>query len=425
MRRGVREWLVLAGTLVVVFGGLSLFGLMSPDHALRGTYLLGVAMTVAIYALLALGLSVEMGYAGLLNFGHVAFMGLGAYGAAVFVLKQRDAVVPALQGAQPWAFAVIALIALCLGFLVYALALQVAQRFAKRRRVAIGIAAALGLAAAIYAGATMYPLGPRGALNATVFLGVLIGIAASTLAGLVVGLAGLRLREDYLAIATLGFSQVVFLLTLNEADITNGSQGIQSVPRPIFDWATHTQWMKDLAKHWNVLPTGLANAAMGILCVAIAFVLLETLARAPWGRVLKAIREDEDVAASLGKNALLYKLQALMIGSALAAVAGILFIWNVASVVPEDFLAIVTFYSFAILVLGGVGNHKGAIVGAILIWGIFELAGNLTSLPFFTQHHIAFAGPPQAILVGLVLILVVMLRPQGLVGSKEEMSLGK
>jgi ABC-type branched-subunit amino acid transport system permease subunit len=93
--------------------------------------------------------------------------------------------------------------------------------------------------------------------------------------------------------------------------------------------------------------------------------------------------------------------------------------------VPDNFLAIVTFYSFAILVLGGVGNHKGAILGAVVIWTLFEVGNNLTNLPFFRAHGIQFAGPPQNILVGLVLVLVVMLRPQGVVGSKEEMALGK
>ncbi|MEA3201708.1 MAG: neutral amino acid transport system permease protein [Thermoplasmata archaeon] len=431
MKRGLREWLLLGGTFLLVLAILAAFGFTGPGvHKLRATYLATVLFTIAIYALLALGLSVEMGYAGLLNFGHVAFMGIGAYGLAVFVHKNAAAMKPALTGSQPWGLALVALMALALGFLVYVLALLLAQRVKPLARLAAWIAAGLGALAALGAAYAMFPLGDVGAANALVFLGVLVGVVGAALAGLLMGFAGLRLREDYLAIATLGFAQVVFLVALNEEPLTGGSLGIQAIHNPVIDAVRSSPWLQALAERIDSaspipLANALGNALFSLLLVAVCFALLETLARSPWGRVLKAIREDEEVAASLGKNVLLYKLQALMIGSALAAAAGILFIWNAGAVVPEDFLALVTFYTFAILVLGGVGNHKGALIGALVIWGIFELASNVSSLDFFKQHGIQFAGPPQSMFVGLVLILVVMLRPQGVVGKKEEMSLGK
>lgn len=425
MRRNLREWLLLAGTLLVGFLALAAFGWTSPAHDLRGTYLLGVAVIVSVYALLALGLSMEMGYAGLLNFGHVAFMGLGAYAMAVFTIKNRGQIAPALEGAQPWAFVVLGLMGLALAFVVYVLALALLQKLRAPRRAAVLGALAVALAAGAFVAIKAYPLGPRESVNAVLFLGILLGVALASIAGLLVGFVGLRLREDYLAIATLGFAEVMRLVAINEEQVTNGTQGIQSIPVPLADWALRTPWFRDLARAWDVQPVTLVTALVAVVAVVIAFVVLEILARSPWGRVLKAIREDEEVASSLGKNVLLYKLQALMLGSGLAALAGIVFTFYVASVVPENFLSIVTFYSFAILVLGGVGNHKGAIIGAAIIWGIFEFANNLTSLEFFRDRGIQFAGPPQAILIGLVLILVVVLRPQGLVGSKEEMALGK
>src|SRR5581483_1831046 len=425
IKRPLREWLLLAATLLVGFLILASFGWTSDEGTLRGTYLLGVAIIVSVYALLALGLSVEMGYAGLLNFGHVAFMGLGAYTMAVFTIKNKAQIAPALVGDQPWAFVTLALLGFVVAFLVSLLALGLLEKLRAPRRVAILGALGLAIILGALAAWSPYPMGARESTNMVLFLGMLLAIVVAAVAGLLVGFIGLRLREDYLAIATLGFAEVVRLVTINEEDLTNGTQGIQSIPTPLANWAVSTPWVQDLAAKWNVLAVPLVTAGAAVIAVIVAFVILETLARSPWGRVLKAIREDEEVAAALGKNVLLYKLEALMIGSALAAVAGILFSLYVASGVPDYFLSIVTFYSFAILVLGGVGNHKGAIIGAILIWTIFELGNNLTSLQFFKDHHLDFAGPPQTILVGLVLILVVMLRPQGIVGSKEEMSFGK
>ncbi|HWH08871.1 MAG TPA: branched-chain amino acid ABC transporter permease, partial [Candidatus Thermoplasmatota archaeon] len=127
-------------------------------------------------------------------------------------------------------------------------------------------------------------------------------------------------------------------------------------------------------------------------------------------------------AAALGKNVALYKLQALMLGSAVAALAGVLLAWHSSNVFPDDFAPIVTFYAFIVLVLGGVGNHKGAILGSVLFWGILQAAGSLT---FLQRYGIEFAGPLEVIFIGVVLILVMMFRPQGAVGSKEEMVLGK
>ncbi|HVM45656.1 MAG TPA: branched-chain amino acid ABC transporter permease, partial [Candidatus Thermoplasmatota archaeon] len=158
---------------------------------------------------------------------------------------------------------------------------------------------------------------------------------------------------------------------------------------------------------------------VGWILVALSCLLIWLLMRSPWGRVLKAIREDDAVAASLGKNVTLYKLQALMIGAGIAALAGILAAWNVNSVFPEHFLVVVTFFAFIILVMGGIGNHKGAVLGAVILWGIFSLADSLTGLAFIK------AGPIQNILIGLVLILVMMLRPYGAIGRKEELVLGK
>ena len=423
-RRARRDWLLVAVTVGVVYVLLAQF--FGADAASPGRYLVGLTITIAVYALLSLGLNLEMGQAGLFNFGHVAFMGIGAYAAVIFSKRTEEALAPALEGSGPGAFAFAVLVASLGGLLVY-LPLGLVTRRVRRLSARAGILAALVpalLVAALVLWAVL-PLSPRDAKNAVAVLGVLLGVAVSALGGLLLGLAALRLREDYLAIVTLGTSQILLLVALNEEWLTQGSQGILAIQIPLADWARGTQWWRDLARDWELLPIPLAYAAVGVLAVLLAYVVLETLARSPWGRVLKAIREDEEVASSLGKDVLWYKLQALMIGSGLAALAGILFVWSVSSIVPTHFLAVVTFIVFAMLVLGGIGNHRGAILGAVVIWGIFELGGSLNNLALFREHGINWAGPLQNIFVGLVLILVVMFRPQGAVGNKEELSLGK
>lgn len=425
MQRDRTESLVTLGVLVGVLALLASFSFFQSGKV-AGNYLVGVALTIAIYAIFSLGLSLEMGHTGLPNFGHVAFMGIGAYTVAILTYKAGGRIAPALEGWSMWGGLVAILVVLVAALLVYVPILMLAQRRrAWSPRTRLLVAAVPAALAGIAAGARTFPMSEHAAQNAVVFLGILLGVSLAALAGLILGVAGLRLREDYLAIVTLGAAEILRRFALNEEWLTEGSQGIQRLHRPVTDWARETQWWRDLARSMDLLPAQLANLAVAILVVIMAYFLLHALARSPWGRVLRAIREDEEATAALGKNVLLYKLESLMIGSALAAAAGILFIWNLASVVPEHFLSVITFYAVAILVLGGMGNHRGAILGAILIWGVFEFAGNLSNLPWFRARDIVFAGPPQQIFVGLVIILVVMFRPQGAIGNKEELSYGK
>ncbi|HUR68152.1 MAG TPA: branched-chain amino acid ABC transporter permease, partial [Candidatus Thermoplasmatota archaeon] len=270
-----------------------------------------------------------------------------------------------------------------------------------------------------------FPFSTATAPNGVVLLGVVAGVILAALASLLLGIPAIRLREDYLAIVTLGAAEIFRSFVGNEEAWTRGTLGIVAVQRPLADWARESAWWNTIADSIQVRPIALAHVALGLLLVAFVFLMLETLARSPWGRVLKAVREDDAVASSLGKNVTVYKLEVLMIGASLAAVAGILAAWNVNSVFPEHFLTATTFFAFIILVIGGIGNHKGALLGAILLWGIFELAGNLTTVGALKTLGISFAGPIQNIFVGVVLILIMLVRPHGAIGRKEELVLGK
>lgn len=417
MNRDRMEWLAVLGTAVVVFGVLGAL-----NNGPRGpwNYLVGVLIIICVYAVFALGLSLQFGQAGLLNFGHVAFMGVGAYTMAIVSMRWGATLAPRMEGASALGFLAALLGALLAAAIALVPALLVAERALAARAPRTRALAAAGVAAlvAILAFAGMFPFTEATAPNGVVLFGIVAGVLLAALASLLLGIPAIRLREDYLAIVTLGFAEMFRAFAVNEEDVTRGTLGIITLQRPLVDWANSTGWWRDLASTIQVRPVALAHATLGVLLVAFVFLMLQTLARSPWGRVLKAIREDDAVAASLGKNVTLYKLQVLMIGAGIAALAGILYVWNLSNVFPEHFLNITTFFAFIVLVMGGIGNHRGAILGAILLWGIFELASNLSGELFA-------AGPAQQIFIGVVLIVVMMARPHGAIGRKEELVLGK
>lgn len=413
------EWLAIGGVALLVFGVL---GALNSGAIGPWNYLAGVLIIISVYTLFALGLSLQFGQAGLLNFGHVAFMGVGAYTVAIVSMRWGDALAPRMEGMSPLGMLTALLGALLAAAVALVPALLASERLlsgrpARVRAIAASVFAAL---VGVLAFIGMFPFDRATAPNGVVLLGIVGGVLLAALASLLLGIPAIRLREDYLAIVTLGFAEMFRAVAVNQEDLTRGTLGIIRLQRPIVDWATTTPWWRDLVGllpgRASVVP--MAHAVAGVLLVAFVFLMLQTLARSPWGRVLKAIREDDAVASSLGKNVTLYKLQVLMIGAGIAAIAGILYVWNLSNVFPEHFLNIITFFAFIILVMGGIGNHRGVLLGAIILWGIFELANTLTG-------SLLRAGPAQNIFIGTVLILVMMLRPHGAIGRKEELILGK
>ena len=145
--------------------------------------------------------------------------------------------------------------------------------------------------------------------------------------------------------------------------------------------------------------------------------------RSPWGRVLKAIREDEQIAKALGKNIFWYKLQSFMLGGAIAGIAGSFNAWYISNVYPTNFEPLITFNAWTIVVLGGAGNNVGTIIGAILFSAYYEVTRFVLPaiIPLDSNRLAAF----RIMLIGLILIVLMMWRPQGMLGKKEELTLGR
>lgn len=313
-----------------------------------------VGTTTAVYALAAIGLNMHFGYTGLLNFGHVGFMLIGAYGLAITVSTFGG------------------------GFLL---------------GVVVAVLGAVGLALAL-------------------------------------GLPTLRLRADYLAIATIAAAEILrFVFRSGAAQgVTGGVFGLQRfadafytanpIPR-----GTYGFWLLRYSERrlWPLL------VGWGLVALAAVFVWL--LTRSPWGRVLRAVREDEDAARSLGKNAYAYKVQSLVIGGVIGALAGVLWVVHLGTVHPDQFLPTVTFFLYAVMILGGPASVGGPILGAVLFWfgvsgfdSLLRQASAAGLLPGALGRTEA-VGAIRLALVGLAIMALMAFRPQGITGNRREMQL--
>ncbi|HYX18025.1 MAG TPA: branched-chain amino acid ABC transporter permease [Nostoc sp.] len=374
-------------------------------------YLIFLAISTALFALFALGLNLQWGFTGLINFGHIAFMTLGAYTTVLLSLKGVPLPISALAGA-----------------------------------------------------------------------------IVAALLGLIIGFVTLRLREDYLGIVTIGTGELIRLVVNNQElpvgdTWTSGAFGVQSYPIPLstepnlfvrllmiglltllaavtfftlWRWIRTTQISRttDLGKRATskqefvsrlgvaivlaVLAAaiyisgviGLYNynpkaGLMLVLLLVLAFVYwrLEILVRSPWGRILKAIREDEEIPKALGKNVFWYKLQSLMLGGAIAGIAGAFFAWQLSAIYPDNFQPQITFDTWIMVIIGGSGNNIGTILGAVIFFGYDALTREV--LPKIVPLDEARLGAFRIMVIGLILMVLMIWRPQGILGKKEELTLGK
>ena len=262
--------------------------------------------------------------------------------------------------------------------------------------VNLGLAGFFALGA--YASALITTTGHMPILSGWVLAPIVAGGA-----GLVVVLATTRLREDYLAIVTLGFAEVVRLVASNEIWLTHGTDGISGIPGP---------WRATLGREWF-------NAAyLPILLVVLlaVFWLVRRIDRSPYGRALRAIREDAQVAQVAGKPVLRFKTEAFVLSAAIAGLAGALYGHFTSYIAPDMFLPLITVYIFLAVASGGVGSPTGALVGAYLLMALLESARFFVELiPSVTAVQRAAL---KELLIAVALILVLRLMPKGLLPER-------
>lgn len=289
-------------------------------------YLVAVGIIALIYMLLTIGLNLQYGYTGLINFGVVAFFAIGAYASALLTLAGW----PMLP-----AFAV----------------------------------------AMVAAGLVAYPI----------------------------GLLSLRLSDDYLAVVTLGFSEVVRLAIQQEQWLTRGVQGLPGIPR-LFESLGVGEY------------ADLATLAMLVLCNLAAVALMAHLVRSPYGRLMQAIRDDEVAVEAIGKDPRRYKVQVFMLGAGLAGLAGAFYAHFITYLSPDQFLPLVTFYVWIAMIIGGTGRTSGAVAGSLILMVFLE--GSRFARDWIPGVSEVQMASVRLAIVGLALILFTLYRPQGLMGRR-------
>lgn len=330
-------------------------------------YLVSFAIMASIFAILSLGLNVQWGYTGLFNIGIAGFVAIGAFTSALFTTAMPSETLRA-YGAQ--------------------------QAFGLEMPFLVGVAAAA----------------------------VTAGIVAW-----LVGFPTLRLREDYLAIATIGIAEIIRLIFQNESWLANGPQPL-IVPQPLRCLTQEPpcgpSWLPVLApQDYDYL-----YFAIVVLFLVVLYFAIERISRSPWGRVLRAIREEEAATATSGKNIFAFKMQALIVGACVMGIGGALYAHALGSISYADFTPLyATFIIWVMLMLGGSGNNKGAVLGAFVIWGVWMGSAFVADWLRPVLQAISPELPARSpyiryLFIAVLLELILLFRPQGLLGEEKRIS---
>ena len=314
-------------------------------------YTIGFAIMAGIYAVFSLGLNVHWGFTGLFNIGVAGFFALGAYTTALLTTQPPD---PALF--EDFIFG---------GNLAQTPMLDWGIDF----WFLIGMAAAAIVCAAV---------------------------------ALLIGYLTLRLREDYLAIATLGIAESVRLFFLNEKWLANGSKGLYRIPKFLGEWISPDRY-------------DYLYLVVVVVALIVLYLAVDRAIKSPWGRVLRAIREDEVAAEASGKNVFAFKLQAFMLGAVVMGIGGALYAHHIRFLSPITFDPLLaTFVIWAMLMVGGSGNNRGAILGAFAVWGIWAGTQFLPGI---------FATPEfRLTMIGALIVAVILLKPGGILGEERRVT---
>jgi branched-chain amino acid transport system permease protein len=357
----------MAGGVMLAFVLVSFLG---SGHL---AYVISFSVMAGIYAMLSLALNTQWGYNGHLNFGIAGFFAVGAFTHALFTTQMPEG-----------------------------LAAQYSHQ-------------AFGL-------------------GAPFLVGVAAAAVVSGIVALIIAVPVLRLRLDFLAIATIGIAEIIRLIFQNERWLANGPQPLRGIPRPLaclFEnppcgWLPG--WGEAIVAPLTPRDYPLFYLVIVALFLAGLYLLVERACRSPWGRMLRAVRDEESSAAMSGKNVTAVRVQSFVVGAVIMGIAGALYAPFVVTIDYSHFHAVfATFLIWVMLMLGGSGNNKGAIIGGLIIWGVWSgtaiLATELGPVLAAISPELPGRAPYiRWMLVALLLVVIVLYRPQGLFSEEKWVS---
>jgi len=303
----------------------------------------GFITTIAIFAIVVLGLNVQWGYTGILNFGVVAFFMVGAYTSALLTMPPAS------------------------GFNSYILGLEL-----------------------------------------PILVGWLGAAIAGALLALAIGLPTLRLRLDFLAIATIGIAEILRTFARSGDGLVNRTEGLNGIPGFLAGTVSRGDYK------WVLL-------AIMLTALLLVYLLVRAATQSPWGRVLRAVRDNEATAQAAGKQTVAYRLQAFVLGGAIISFAGALYAHRIGAISPPGFSDLFgTFLPYTMLIVGGAGNHRGVMLGALVV-GFFWFGTPLVqeSLPSAIGSNV-FVWRQFA--VGLLVVVFILWLPKGLIAEEARVS---
>jgi branched-chain amino acid transport system permease protein len=346
----------VAVTFVIVGIAFEQSGSLSSTLSFYTTFLI----VAALLAIMAIGLNIQWGYAGVFNFGVAAFFMVGAYTAAI-VTKEPD-----------------------------------------------------NSPSVSYIGGYGPDLNLVPALATDQWLPFLVAMVVSgsvcAILAFLISIPTLRLREDYLAITTIGVAEFLRQVAIQEDWLVNGTRVLGGIPQPLSDVTSSSDY--------KYLFLGLVLALL-----AAVFILLERGVRSPWGRVLRALREDELTTEASGKNVHAFKTQGFVLGAFIMGVGGAMYAFQTRAISPSTFTHFfATFLIWTMLIVGGPGNNRGALLGSYVVWGFWQSTLLIQSydLPDVIQVRIPFI---RDLALGLLIVCVLLLMPKGLLPEVRRVSI--
>jgi len=261
-------------------------------------------------------------------------------------------------------------------------------------------------------------------------VGIIVGLLGAVVLAILLGIPTLRLRADYLAIVTIAAAEIFRLIVRSASlrDQTGGSNGLSAFsegfyslnpfPKGSYGFGPFVYNERDT---WVLL--------VGWVLIVLASTIVWLLMRSPWGRVIKAVREDEDAVRSLGKNVYAYKMQSLIIGGVLGSLGGFMLALGKGSVQPDLYGTELTFFAYTVLLLGGAARVLGPVIGSALFWLVLSLTDNILNQAIDAGYISSSiinsnqVGQIRFIMVGVDLMLLMIFRPQGIFGDRKELAL--